>query len=80
MKGTEMSSLLNEPDGLQATSEVLPEAKSSIKAKSKIGGLTQKQQFKLDTLDLAELIYDIFKEGMSSASIGAVTRKDGNNA
>ncbi|HSW37474.1 MAG TPA: hypothetical protein VLG37_03865 [Candidatus Saccharimonadales bacterium] len=37
---------------------------------------TLKQQQKQDALDLAEIIYDIYKDSLSSANIVSETRKD----
>ena len=71
-----MSSLLNEPVGSQATSEVASGVIFNTNVKGNAGGLTHKQQLKKDALDLAEVIYDLFKEGGSNATIGATIRKD----
>lgn len=42
--------------------------------------LTAKQQQKQDALELAEIIYDIFQDSLSSATISPVSTKDKNNA
>lgn len=42
--------------------------------------LSVPKQRKKDALDLAELIYDIFEDSLSSANIGDVSRKDDKNA
>ena len=75
-----MSSLLNEPVGSQATSEFASGVLFNTNVKGNAGGLTHKQQLKQDALDLAEVIYDLFKESESSATIGATIRKDDDNA
>lgn len=41
--------------------------------------LTPKQQQKQDALDLAELIYNIFHYGLSSATMSEEDRKDNQN-
>lgn len=53
------------------------------KSKNKISEepiLTLKQQQKQDALNLAELIYDIFQDSLSSATIGVKSIKEKNNA
>ncbi|HEX8182603.1 MAG TPA: hypothetical protein VF575_03295 [Candidatus Saccharimonadales bacterium] len=41
--------------------------------------LTPKQLQKQDALDLAELIYDMYKDGLSSANMEENNEKDNNN-
>ena len=75
-----MSYSLEVPVGLKATSLATLETKKRTSSKLSTGGLTRKQQAKQDALDLAELIYDIFKANESSASIQSVSGKDTKNA
>ncbi len=75
-----MSCSLEVPVGLKATSFATLEAKNRTSPELSTGGLTRGQQAKQDALDLAELIYDIFKANESSGSIQSVSGKDTNNA
>lgn len=74
-----MSTSINQPVGSQAykTQKQLSTTTSATEDVS----LTNVQQMKRDALALAELIYDIFKDSLSSANIGAnaISRKDKQN-
>lgn len=59
-----MSSLLNEPDEPRVIKPGDPRSSEPTTPP-----LSQKKQRKKDALDLAELIYDIFKDDMSNAKI-----------
>jgi hypothetical protein len=71
-----MSSLTNKPEGSRASSDLALEYSEPDDSK-----LSNKQQQKKDALEFAELIYDIFKGGLSNnpANINSISRKDNTN-
>lgn len=64
----------------ETTPKATPETRTSTSSTTGTGSLTYKQQLKQDALDLAEVIYDIFQDSMSSATIEEKSIKEKNYA